>query len=196
MIKAIIFDLAGVIVDISGISKGYQELCEKHNKSTEKPWKKFREEWNKMKIDELSCDDYYVVVASELGISPEEIKNIFMDGIKINNEVKNLILELKENYKIGVLSNTTKDILNKDLELWDFREVAEVVTSCDDKVKKPDLEAMDLIIKRLGLEKEEVIFVDDKMDTVNKYSEHGVKCIRFENCEQLASELEKAGCLK
>ena len=189
MVKAIIFDLAGVIVDISGISKGYQDLCEEHNKPVEKPWRKFREEWNKTKVDEMSCDDFYKIIANELGVSSEDIKNVFMDGIKINEEVKSLILELKENYKIGILSNTTKDILNKDLELWDFREVAEVVTSCDDKVKKPDLEAVDLILEKLNVEKEDVIFVDDKEDTVNKYNEYGVKSIKFEDCEQLTKEL-------
>ena len=193
MVKAIIFDIGGVIYDINGIAKEYSILCKKVKIVGEAPWKDFREEWNKTKINQMSCLGFYKIIADKLKVSNNEIKSIFINNVKIDYDMKKLILKLKENYKIEILSNIISDLLIKDLELWNFKQIAKVVTSCEDKVKKPDTEAINLIINKLKVKKEEVIFIDDSKKTIEAYSKLGIKCILFENKNQLIKELNKLG---
>jgi putative hydrolase of the HAD superfamily len=192
MIKAIIFDLGGVITNIDKISESYKILCKKYNFNGESPWKDFREEWNKTKINELSCQDFFKIISKRSGMDIKEIQQAF-SNVEVDEKMKELIINLKNNYKIGILSNIIEYLLNIVLSKWNFLEMAEAVTSCNDGVKKPDTKAIDLILKKLNLTKEEVIFVDDSKKTVQIYSDYGVKSIRFENQEQLIRELNKEG---
>jgi epoxide hydrolase-like predicted phosphatase len=193
MAKAIIFDIGGVIFEIDNIAKEYLKLCKKSNIVGKTPWDDFREEWNKTKIGEMECSAYYKIIANKLNVSEKEIRLLFINNVKLNNEMKELILELKKDYKIGILSNIIKDLLTKDLELWNFNKISKVVTSCDDKVKKPSPEAIELIIKKLDLKKDEIIFVDNSKNITEAYSRLGIKCILFENKNQLIKDLNKLG---
>ena len=179
-------------MDIGGISDSFNKLCNRYGKDDVVPWRDFREEWNKVKLDEISCEDFYKVIARKLEIDFEEVKRTF-SNIEVDKEMKELVLKLLESYKIGILSNTTKDILRELLKIWDLNAVAKVTTSCYDKVKKPDTEAIDLIIKKLNVEKDEIIFIDDKLETIETYSEYGIKCIKFDSKEQLVEDLKKFG---
>jgi putative hydrolase of the HAD superfamily len=193
MAEAIIFDLAGVIFNIDGISEEYVRLCKKTNTVGNTPWNDFREEWNKTKIDQISCSEFYKIIANKLKVSESEIESLFLGNVKLNEEIKELILKLKEEYNIGILSNTIKDLVKTYTKLWNFKKIAQVVTSCEDRVKKPDHEAINLIINKLNLKKEDVIFIDDSEKTIDAYSQIGIKCIKYENNNQLIKELNKIG---
>ncbi|MFH1377058.1 MAG: HAD-IA family hydrolase [Candidatus Woesearchaeota archaeon] len=191
MIKAIVFDLGGVVYS-ADFYRFVENACIKHGKEFTKFFEEFRDGWNKTKVDKMSCADFYKLIADRIGCSIEEAKSYLVD-IKLDERIKKLILDLKKNYKIGILTNTIEDMYKKELELWNFEEIAEAVVSNRDKVKKPDNESIDLIIKKLGVEKDEIVFVDDSERTIEAYSKYGIKCIKFENYEQLAEDLKKLG---
>jgi FMN phosphatase YigB (HAD superfamily) len=179
MIKAIVFDLGGVIYTID-FSKGDF-------------FKNIREFWNKAKVSEIDNDEFLNLCSEKLGTSVEEVKGFIWDNNDLVSEMKDLVLELKEKYKIGFLANLVEEVYNSDISLWNFEEAGESVMSFKEKVKKPDFEAIDLTIEKLGVNKEEIIFIDDSGKTIETYSAHGVKCIRFDNKDQLIEDLKKFG---
>lgn len=191
-IKAIIFDLGGVITDLSEVKTNYQELLIKHNKIGNAAWKDFRIEWNKAKVGEINSDEFYEIVSKSLDIPFNEIKETF-SYLKIDEEMKNLVLELEKNYKIGILTNIIDHTLEIVLEKWDFRKIAVLSASCEDNVAKPELEAIDKVLSKMKLNKGDIIFVDDTQDTIEKYNNYGVKSILFENKDKLIEDLRKLG---
>lgn len=53
--------------------------------------------------------------------------------------------------------------------------------SCDDKLRKPDKKAFELILERLKVRPEESIFIDDKQENIDAAEKLGIKTILFEN---------------
>lgn len=79
--------------------------------------------------------------------------------------VKPVLEELKKRYQIGVITNGPRDGQINKLKhsgLYDLFDV--VVISGEVGYSKPDPRIFEIALKRLGLEKEEVIFVGDQFD--------------------------------
>ena len=102
-------------------------------------------------------------------------------------------MKLKETYKIGFLSNNIEDLYNQNIKLWNIEEIGETVTSFKDKIIKPELEAMELILKKLNENKDEVVFIDDNKDTVERYTKAGIKSITFKDYTKLIVNLKNFG---
>jgi|APSaa5957512622_1039677.scaffolds.fasta_scaffold10944_3 glucose-1-phosphatase len=178
-IKAIIFDLGGVIFD--------------PHFSSNKFFTNYRKEWNKTKIGEITSEEFYKIIAERENKTIEEIKSESYSQMTIDESIKTLILKLKEKYKIGFLTNNIGDLYDKNLELWNIEEVGETVVSFKDKVIKPENEAIELIIKKLNVNNNEVVFIDDNKDTVERYTKSGIKSITFKDYDKLIVNLRNFG---
>ena len=178
-IKAIIFDLCGVIFD--------------PHFSSNKFFTNYRKEWNKTKIGEITSEEFYKIIAERENKTIEEIKSESYSQMTIDESIKTLILKLKEKYKIGFLTNNIGDLYDKNLELWNIEEVGETVVSFKDKVIKPENEAIELIIKKLNVNNNEVVFIDDNKDTVERYTKSGIKSITFKDYDKLIVNLRNFG---
>ena len=179
MIKAIVFDLGGVIYTI-----GF---------AFHKEFTNIREFWNKAKVGEISNDEFLRLGSEKLGCDVNKFINFFWDDNEVVPEMQELVIKLGKEYKIGFLANLAEEVYKSDKDLWDFESYGTSVMSFREKVKKPDTEAIDLIIKKLKVEKDEIIFIDDAMKSIVPYSEYGVKCTKFDNPEQTIEDLKKFG---
>jgi len=178
-IKAIIFDLGGVLFN--------------NPFSSNKFFTNYRKEWNKTKMGEITSEEFYKIIAEKENKTVEELKNESYTQMTIDESIKILILKLKEKYKIGFLTNNIKDLYEKNLKLWNIEEAGKVVTSFKDKVIKPETDAIELIIKKLNVNKEEVVFVDDNKDTIERYTRAGIKSITFKDYDKLIVNLRNFG---
>lgn len=194
MIKAVIFDLWETLGTKNvGISKSLQErfgiektadFMHLYETSVQlKEWKteedmaanflkEFNIENNKENID-------YVV-------------NLFRSGIDKATMflgMKDLLLKLKENYKLGFISNTTV-FESVVLDKWQIRSLFDVTTfSWLLGIKKPTKEIFDQALEKLGVHPEEAVFIDDGELNIKKAEEYGLHGIVFKSIEQLESEL-------
>jgi FMN phosphatase YigB (HAD superfamily) len=178
-IKAIIFDLGGVIFN--------------PHFSSNKFFTNYRKEWNKAKMGEITCDEFYKIISEKEKKTVEEVREESYGHMTIDESIKSLILKLKETYKIGFLSNNIEDLYNQNIRLWNIEEVGETVTSFKDKTIKPELEAIELMLKKLNVEKNEVVFIDDNKDTVERYTMAGIKSITFKDYTKLIVNLKNFG---
>ena len=191
--KAIIFDL-GQVVYKAGFTRRYELLCKQYNvEPSTSLFQEFRGIWNKVKIGKADSSEFFSAIANKIKISPEEVKKTLVEDISLNEKVRDLILKLKEKYKIGILTNNIKDFYEADLELWNFEEVGEVVASFKEGIKKPDTEAIELMLKRLNISKEEAVFIDDHNDTTSRYNKFGVRSITFTGYDELLINLKSLG---
>ncbi len=179
MIKAIVFDLGGVVFNTN---------FEKFNL-----FQKFIPLWNKAKVSEISSDDFFDEVAKITKTKSDKLKEQIAQQIKLDTKVKDLIIALNQNYKIGILTNTIEDLYELEKDMWNFEKVAEVIASFKEHVAKPDPEAIDLMLKKLNVDREEIIYIDDHPDTIEKYTAAGILCVQFKNYKDLLSKLNKAG---
>ncbi|MBT4835680.1 HAD-IA family hydrolase [Candidatus Woesearchaeota archaeon] len=178
-LKAIIFDLGGVIFD--------------PHFSSNKFFTNYGKEWNKAKSGEITCDEFYRTVAEKENKTLEDVREESYGHMTVDESIKSLILKLKETYKIGFLSNNIEDLYNQNIKLWNIEEIGETVTSFKDKIIKPELEAMELILKKLNVNKDEVVFIDDNKDTVERYTKAGIKSITFKDYTKLIVNLKNFG---
>lgn len=188
MIKGIIFDFFGVVCpdlmwdwlranvrDLKNQEDYFIDLADKKDKA------------------EISRKEFYKKISEKTGI-PEEKVDYSKAPIEINLELLYLIANLKKKYKIGLLSNSSAEFINEVLSKYDLRGYFdEIVISAEVKHIKPEPEIFEIILNRLGLQKEEVIFTDDKSHNTEAAEKIGIKSIRYENNRQLHKDLEDLG---
>lgn len=104
---------------------------------------------------------------------------------KIPKERLLLIEKLKENYQVGVLSNTNEihvdavhDILREDHELGSLGQIFQhVFLSHEMNLSKPDPLIYDTMIRTLGTKADRVIFFDDLAANVSAAQEVGIHAV-------------------
>jgi len=147
---------------------------------------------------------------NDVGINPnEDLKDRLGFTLKRLNESNKMafpeVLEtlekLRSKFKLVLLTNTTGksfEILNKKYNVSALFDV--VIKSCDVGLLKPNFDFFELVLKKTGLQKDEIVLVGDNLENdVQAAEEFGFKSILVdrkmkywdnENSIQSLSELE------
>ena len=169
MIKAIVFDIGGVILDAHALIEDLQKWFKPKDNLI------FWEELN-LKLAPLckgegTLHKTMTEFAKEKNIKiPDSVlKELFLiekKHLKFNNGVIKLIKSLKENYRLGIISNTIEEhaIELRKLELFEYFEL--VILSHEIKMSKHELDIFQHLIKEMDLKPNEIVFIDD----VQKYA--------------------------
>lgn len=130
------------------------------------------------------------IFAKQLGIPVQDwLQAITVDGN--DQQLLDYISELRNKYKIGVLSNVGKDGL---LHYFTQAELDEhfdiVVVSGEIGYAKPEAEAFEITAERLGVRADECVFTDDQTDYCEGARGVGMHSIWYKNFAQFRTELE------
>jgi HAD superfamily hydrolase (TIGR01509 family) len=184
MIKAIIFDCFGVLT-----SDGWLPYKEKF--FSDNP-DKYQEATNLNALANENKISYkeFVKKISDLAHTTETETDKAMHKNQQNMPIFELIKKLKENYKIGLLSNISGDWLsdlftNEQLELFDATAL-----SYETGYAKPSEDSYKIIADRLGCQPNECIFIDDQISFVEASNKLGMKAIHYKGIESLATDLD------
>lgn len=186
MIKAIIFDFAGVVG-----ADGYWVWLRENVKDLESK----KEFFHKISIEVdkgiITNEEFVKQIAENLGIEKEIIWPQIFEKIVINYELLNLIKNLKNSYKIGLLTNFTYQWMDELLEKHNLTlYFDQVLISSRHNLVKPEPEAFAKILGMLGVNKDEVIFIDDRQMHIDGANSFGIKTLLFTSNEQLKQDLE------
>lgn len=189
MIKAIIFDFAGMIG-----SDGYWVWLREvvPNIDVRKPF--FAELADK--VDKGLVDNTVNIktLSQETGVPVDQIWKQIYAKIIINSELVNYIKALKKKYLLGLLSNYTYPWLEEILEKHHLYPLFDaVIISSRHKILKPERQAFQIIFNALHVSPEEVIFIDDRQNQVESAIKIGIKSILFTTNEKLRQDLEILG---
>jgi HAD superfamily hydrolase (TIGR01509 family) len=162
MIKAILFDLDGVLIDAVGLHQtAFIEAV--------RPYKEIDEEYHmkylngiptKKKLEKLG---FNTDIIEEINAAKQEITfKLIRDTIKPVPQVTKMIKEIKKmNIPFAVCSNSIRKSIELFLEAADITGFEFIISNQEVINPKPDPEMYLKAIERLGLPKDEVMIVED-----------------------------------
>ena len=196
MLKNIVFDLAGVVVarNPQRFPKHLEEFFSFVFSTPEGGVPKFWEDYDR---GVRSVDEVAEAVAEYRGCDIETAKANMLLAIEYQEEVEptaRLIAELKsKGYNLYVLSNMSPEYIDFLREMPVFAHFDKQIISCEVQLVKPEREIYELLLSRYGLQPEETIFIDDRIDNVKAAEELGIVPFHFDrqNPERACDELRK-----
>jgi len=189
MIKAIIFDWAGVIA-----SDGYWIWLGKNIKDIEEKRSYFQDISEKVDSARISHNEFEEILTSISDKLEQDVWQEVKLEIIINKELLEVIKTLKNRYKIGLLSNFTFPWLNELLSENNlYRLFDACIISSEHKVIKPQKEAFEKVLNALNVSANESVFIDDRqinVDAANKLTLNG---LLFKDNARLLNDLRLLG---
>jgi len=200
-IRAIIFDLGGVLIDWNP-RYVYRQIFKSEE---EVEW--FLQNVTTMHWNEQQDEGYPLHKATEELIAKHpdwepEIKAYYgrwieMLGDAIHDTVE-IFRQLKQTgkYKLYALTNWSAELFPHARERFDFLKWFDgIVVSGEEKLRKPFPEFYQLVLNRYQLSPEVTIFIDDSVRNVNAANAAGMDGIIFQSAAELKEELGKRNIL-
>ena len=199
MIKAVIFDIGGVVIDLKPWFNKFVKIFRPEN--AEEFWKDFNAKVIPLCKNQISEKMFLNKLATSYNIPFDNIPSDilvkdFEKLTSVNKHVMKIIKELKRKYKLALLSNTinshSKSIKKKiNYDYFDL-----IILSNKIGLTKDQKEIFLLVAKKLNVKTSECVFVDDIQEFIKVSESAGMKGILFKNPEQLKRELRKLLCQK
>ncbi len=189
MIKALIFDFAGVLaVD------GYWVWLNQNVPDIDRHREALFDVSVRADRGEISPDEFMRFVGSRAGTDPDEAQRGWLGKVEINRPMIRLIESLKPSYKIGLLSNYVAQWLDGILETNRLYPLFDAtVISSQVKLVKPEPEIFALACSRLGVEPDEAVFVDDRTMHVEGAERFGIRAVLYRSVPSLIGEFRALG---
>lgn len=195
VIKAVVFDFGGVFAK-EVMSLIYNETAKRTGVGLDVVKSEIHKLIPSAQRGEKAMNEFWKALAQKLNSTPSLIEVVwtktFENNIKIDKEVEKIIRKLKKDgYNVVVCTNTIETFSeihkrNKNYNIFDF-----VVISCEISMRKPDREIYEFVLKKLNVEPEECVFVDDKLENVEGAKKIGLKAILFRDASQLKEDLKR-----
>ncbi len=185
MIKAIIFDFYGVVC-----GKGIWETFRLAGGDLDKHTDVLEELVDKEAVNAITADEFHGGFAERAGMSLEQWHKFSQDHDDLNADTLELIKSLKGKYKIALVSNSRKGVveakLGESIKLFD-----NVVVSGNLGFAKPDPKIFKYVAEQLGVDPEQCVFTDDHQQYLDGAERAGMRAIHFKSAAQFSDDLTK-----
>ena len=197
MIKAIIFDIGGVVMLPGTLHNAREVLAPIIGVSADAQKIIVAKLWNRWRIGKININDFVNGILNNLNIKNidvNKLKKTMLNINHINKGILPLIKNLKKNYKTIAITNHAREwseYERKKFKLDDYFNG--IFTSYEIKIPKPYpgifMEALDESV----LKPEECIFIDNDGRNVEAARRLGIKGILFRSNDKLRRELKRLG---
>ena len=185
MITTIVFDCFGVLAQ-----EGWTPFKAKYLKSPEQ-LAKAKEINYQMDIGNISFNDFIGQV-SQLAGTDFDYTYKSIDNTPVNKELVDYIKrDLKNRYKIGLLSNAGDDWMEQIFGLGHGDLFDEVALSYAMGYAKPDPNAYRVMLEKINSRPSETVFIDDQHTYIVGAQEYGLKTVHHKDNATTISKLEK-----
>lgn len=192
MIRAIVFDWGGVLIENPAplLFQYCANKLQMSETSLNTAYQKYEESFQKGIISEKALWGNIALEWKTHSPTPsslwgEAFKNVY----KENKEVFKIVSQLKRNsYRTGFLSNTEYPSMRFfQKQRYDMFDVT--VFSCAEGTRKPEKKIYQILLTKLQVQPNEIVFVDDRSDFIHGAQDIGIHGIVFHDSDQLRNEL-------
>ncbi len=184
MIKAILFDCFGVLT-----ADTWREFLNSLPDTADTG--RARELNHQYDAGLITIDEFLGQVEEATGHRPVEVEKLLDNETSKNSVLLTYIKDLKQNYKIGLLSNIGTNWIRDAFLTESEQDVFDdMVFSFETGTTKPDPEIYKLACQRLGVEPEEAVFIDDIESYCTAAQAVGMQAIHYRDFQQLKHDLE------
>jgi len=204
-VKAIIFDLGGVLIDLD-FSNFYNKIIIQSplNKPQTPIMLEFFRQSDMYHQGNMTDDEFYQLACDLLQVcmlNQSDFFDAFNSIISgFNSNVAEIINKLRESnqYKLIALSNVNSShwdyILNKKWNFIDWFD--ELILTHETHLIKPNPKIFEYAIKKAGCKPRQIVYIDDGLNNIRSAKELGIICIKYTNSEELLEELIKLNIIK
>jgi len=192
MIKAVIFDVFGVIYPDVGLDW--------FNNHVQDPTRlpEFKSAAAKVDIGEMSRDTQFGIWSDLSGIPKDEIGQQ-VDAALIMNDplIERIVKPLAKTARRAILTNANRDWLRQPLRRDGIgRNFDEIVISAEVGAVKPDQKIFDITLGRLGVAATEAVFIDDSAGNVEAAARMGITAIQYNGIDALEERMRSLQLLQ
>ena len=202
MVKAIVFDLGGVLIDLDGEQcvrafreiLGYERITELLDLSHQKGV------YGEMEAGRVTADEFRAEILRESrpGCVPADVDRAMAGLLTGMDPAKVTLLErLARDYAIYGLTNNNEISVKRMHEIYeenglDWQHVfRKEFISCRMKLMKPSREIFDAAAAEIGLPPEEILFIDDSQRNVDGAIAAGWKAALYKQGTDLGACIER-----
>jgi epoxide hydrolase-like predicted phosphatase len=194
-IKAVIFDLAGVVLfPIHGTFNSL--LAERLDAPFEEVERVLSDHTNDLwDTNDISDDEFYDHLLTELNQPLDRktiIRKFVVDDFYIDQEMLALIRVLRKTYTTALLTNFPAHVHGFMQRSWIVDGAFDhLIVSADVKMIKPDPRIYQLTLDRVGCQAHEAVFIDDRKNNIEAAEALGIKGIHFINKTKTINALSR-----
>lgn len=192
MIKAIIFDCFGVV-----ITDALQVICDELRSRDPAAANEVSDLIKANNRGIIQPAESNEKIARILGISVPAFRQKVESGEAKDARLLSYIRELRQNYKVAMLSNIGVASLARRFDAQELEDSFDVVVaSAEIGFAKPEPEAYEITADRLGVRYDECVFTDDREPYCEGARAVGMQAILYRDLSQFRYELEVLLTLK
>lgn len=200
MIKAIIFDVGGVLVRT-------------HDHSGRRSWERqlglaagaaeavvFNSDMGtKAQLGTITNTDLWRWIGEHLGLADDSLRRFrrdFWAGDRLDEELIAYIHALRPRYQTAIISNATDNLRFTLSSVYPITDAFDlIVGSAEEGIMKPDPRIYRRALARLDCSPEEAVFIDDSEANVTSARRLGIKALHFREGMDVPVELAALGVL-
>ena len=198
MIKAVVFDLGGVLfaegksiaVERLALERGYEREIVSRVLSSETAME--------LRRGKISDERFWAWARQQMPSDYDAslIRQAWYDGYVLDDDIQALIESLRGRYKLIAFSGNVKSRIEYLEEKYRFRHLFDLeIYSFDYQVTKPDRRFVEIMIEKSGCLPEQIAYIDDNDRYAQPARELGVRVILYRRgeLEKLRSKLRQLG---
>src|SRR3972149_9312563 len=193
MIKAVIFDLGGVIIDWKPLLNRTLAILKPSDKK--QFWLDLNRELIPWSKGAMTARQVMQILAKKYKkeMSVNDLLKAWINDyeklVSVDLEMMGLVASLKR-YKLGVITNTTNEHVPILRRLGILEEFDVTILSNEVKMTKDEKEIFLLAAKKLRVKPHECLFIDDVEKFVEVAKSAGMKAILYKDLAQLKERLQ------
>ena len=198
-IRAVVFDIGGVL-EITPRT-GWVEKWEArlHLKPGELD-ERLMDVWRDGSSSTISEEEVEKSIGEIMGMDQEQVEALMADLWEeylgeLNVELAAYFSSLRPRYQTAMLSNSFVGARRREQERYHFAEMTDlIIYSHEEGIAKPERRIFELTCERLGVQPEEVIFLDDVEPNVAVARACGIQAILFRETKEAIADIQ--ACLQ